>query len=170
MRFYLVRHGEPAEGDYDDDPDPPLSDVGEQAIAALAQWCVDKGEVPNVIWSSPKLRTQQTAEILRECFGLPSVKLKGSMGPESSIRKMMLKAAQDRSLTRVMLVSHHESLEHGLRVLNNEPRVHLDIFAQGEMRIMKVSRKDASWKSGGDDDDPFHRRVLPSDLGFADRY
>ncbi len=169
MKFYLVRHAEPKDdGDYAEDPDPPITDRGEEQVAALGQWMLDKGELPTVIWASPMLRTMQTAEILRECFGLTRIEPKGSMGPHASIRKMMLKATQDAALSRVMIVSHHESLEHGLRVLNNEPRVHLDTFAQGELRIMRVRRKDGSWE--GDGDDPFHRRVLPSDLGFADHY
>lgn len=171
MRLYLVRHGEPEDGDeYETNPDPPLSEKGREVVGALAQWMLEKDEVPSVIWASPMLRTQETAEILREAFGLPTVDTKGSMGPQASIRKMVLKAAQDRSLTRVMLVSHHETLEHGLRVLNLEPRVHLDSFAMGELRIMKIRRKDGSWKGGGDNDDPYHRRIPPSDLGFADKY
>lgn len=123
---------------------------------------LDKDEVPNSILASPKLRTQETAEILRDTFGLPAVETKGSMGPEMSVRKMILKMAADKSRTRVAIVSHHESIEHGMRVLNREPWVHLDIFAQGELRILKVDRSDGTWKE--------HRRVMPSDLGYKDAY
>lgn len=163
MRIYLVRHAQPEDVDpADESPDPSLTAEGREAAAALAQWMLDKDEVPNSILASPKLRTQETAEILRDAFGLPAVETKGSMGPDMSIRKMVLKMASDKSRTRVAIVSHHESLEHGLRVLGMEPFVHLDIFAQGELRIMKVKRKDGSWKE--------HNRVMPSDLGGKDYY
>lgn len=163
MRIYLVRHAQPEEPDpTETDPDPPLTDDGREAATSLAQWMLDKDEVPNSILASPKLRTQETAEILRDAFGLPAIETKGSMGPDMSVRKMILKMAADKSRTRVAIVSHHESLEHGLRVLGMEPFVHLDIFAQAELRIMKVSRKDGTWKE--------HRRVLPSDLGGKDFY
>jgi phosphohistidine phosphatase len=164
VRIYLVRHSMTDSDDYSEDPDPPLSDKGREIVTALAQWMMDKDEVPNSILVSPKLRTQETAEILRDTFGLPdgSVETKGSMGPDRSIRKMVEKVAQDKSRTRVMIVSHHESIAHGLRVLNLEPWAHFDQFAKGELRIVKIKRKSGEWQE--------HRRVLPSDLGLTDEY
>jgi phosphohistidine phosphatase SixA len=167
VRLYLVRHGIPENSDYsgangEAADDPGLSDKGRAIVEALAQWMLDKNEVPNAILASPTLRTQETAEILRDAFGLPNVETKGSMGPDSSIRKMVLKITQDPSYTRTMLVSHHETIAHGLRVLNLEPWAHFDQFAEGEMRIVKVKRKSGEWKE--------HRRIMPSDLGFRDGY
>lgn len=168
MRLYLVRHGQPEDGvgegesDYEENPDPPITAKAEAQVADLARWMIDKDEVPNVIIASPMLRTQQTAEILRDAFGLPGIETKGSIGPNDSIRKMVVKVAQDASMTRVMMVSHHETIAHGLRVLNLEPWIHFDMFAQGELRILKVDRGDLTWKE--------HRRVMPSDLGHADHY
>ena len=165
MRLYLLRHSIPAD-DLDDEgnpnDDPPLTDKGREIVEALGQWMLDKEEVPNVILASPKLRTQETAEILREAFGLPGVLTKGSLDSNMSIRKQVLKVAQDKTMTRVMMVSHHETLEHGQRVLNLDPWVHLDMFAQGELRILKVKRKSGEWEE--------HRRMMPSDLGFSDNY
>jgi phosphohistidine phosphatase SixA len=167
VRLYLVRHGQPDEGpsgedDYEENPDPPLTDKGREQLGVLAQWMLDKDEVPNIIFASPMLRTQETAEILREAFGLPSVETKGSIGPNDSIRKLVVKVAQDASMTRVMLVSHHETIAHGLRVLNLEPWAHFDMFAQGELRILKVDRDDQTWEE--------HRRIMPSDFGYSDHY
>lgn len=167
MRLYLVRHGEPdepvqGEDDYEENPDPPITEEAEEQVAALAAWMIDKDEVPNFILASPMLRTQQTAEILRDAFGLPSVESKGSLGPNESIRKMVLKVALDPSYTRVMMVTHHETIAHGLRVLNLEPWAHFDMFAQGELRIFRVDRKDQTWEE--------HRRMMPSDFGFPDHY
>jgi phosphohistidine phosphatase SixA len=169
MRIYLVRHSVP-ETDPDDigtktgnpDFDPPLTDIGREYAQTLAQWMLDKDETPNIIFASPKLRTQETAEIIREAIGLSSVDTKHSIGPQMSIKKLVEKVAGDKSFTRVAIVSHHESIEHGLRVLNREPWVHLDMFAQCELRIMKVDRNKFTWDE--------HRRIVPSDLGGRDYY
>jgi phosphohistidine phosphatase SixA len=164
VKLYVVRHALP---DYGDDPenpppDPGLAGDGREMAAALAQWMLDKDEVPNSILVSPKLRTQETAEILRDAFGLPDVETKGSIDSDMSIRKMVLKIAADKSRTRVMIVSHHETIEHGMRVLNLEPWIHLDMLAMSELRILRVKRSTGEWKE--------HRRVMPSDLGLKDFY
>jgi phosphohistidine phosphatase SixA len=171
VRVYLVRHSVPKVPDPDDpNPDPGLSDEGRGYVQNLAQWMLDKDEVPNVIFASPKARTQETAEILRDAFGLPEVVTKGSIGPQvitkgsigpqMSITKLLTKVANDRAMTRVMIVSHHETIGQGLRVLDvpNHP----DPLAQSELRVMKVKRKDVSWKE--------HCRILPSELGGWDHY
>jgi broad specificity phosphatase PhoE len=164
VRLYLVRHSLP---DYGDDPenppdDPPLTDDGRQYVQALADWMLDKDEVPNLIFSSDKLRTMETAEILRSTFGLPDVTPKASIGPQMSVKKLIERISADKSMTRVMIVSHHETIEHGLRFLDRDPLVHLDMMAMAEMRILKVDRKDSTWKE--------HRRIVPSDLGGRDNY
>jgi phosphohistidine phosphatase SixA len=161
VRVYLVRHSVPEEVDTDEqDPDPSLTDEGRDYAASLAQWMLDKDEVPNVIFASPKSRTQETAEILRDAFGLPEVVTKGSIGPNMSIKKLVEKVAGDKAMTRVMIVSHHETIASGLRVLNRPD--HADPMAQCELRVMKVKRKDVCCEE--------HNRILPSELGGWDRY
>lgn len=168
MRVYLVRHSVPEDdGDEVDDDDPELSKEGIAIATALGQWMVDKEEVPTIFYASPCVRTQQTAEILRDTieeggFAAPPVVTDVSVGPAMSVKGLIEKAAADASMVRVGIVSHHESLEHGLRVLGRAPYVHLDIFAKGELRIVKVDRSDGSWKE--------HRRIAPSDLGGFDHY
>jgi phosphohistidine phosphatase len=163
VRLYLIRHSVPEDGDREAaDYDPALTEEGREYATNLAQWMLDKEEIPNIIFASPKLRTQETAEIIRDAIGLPSVETKESVGPSMSIKKLVEKVAQDKAMTRVAIVSHHESIEHGLRVLNLEPWIHLDIFAQCEMRIVRVKRKSLRWEE--------HRRIPPSDLGGRDHY
>jgi len=123
---------------------------------------LENDEVPNSILASPSLRAQETAEILRDEMGLPRVRTIVSIGPEMSIRGIVQELGQDNDATRVAIVSHHESLSHGLSQLNGEPLPHEDMFAQGELRILKIRRKDGTWKE--------KKRVLPSDLGAFDRY
>lgn len=166
MRAYIVRHSvpEPAAPDDDDPraPDPPLTDEGRAIVKALAAWMLEQGEVPNFVVSSPALRTQETAEILRDELGLAAVRAVASIGPRTSIRSLMLELAGKDDATRVLIVSHHESIGHGLVQLNDDPAAHWDMFAQGELRILKIRRKDGSWKE--------KKRVLPSELGGIDHY
>ena len=173
MKIYVVRHSIPDYGDWDGydsatkPSDPELCDKGVEIAQALADWMVDTELVPNFIWASPKNRTLQTAQILSDTFtdagwSLPPVDLKGSLDSDMSIRKMVMKATGDKSYSRVMIVSHHESIEHGMRVLNLEPWIHLDMLAMGELRMLKVDRKDMTWKE--------HLRMMPSDFGLNDMY
>jgi phosphohistidine phosphatase len=165
MRVYLVRHSVPDyEPDEDGNPptDPPLAKEGVDIVKALAKWMLENDEVPNAILASPSLRAQETAEILRDELGLPRVKTVASMGPEMSIRGLVQSLGQDDDAKRIAIVSHHESISHGLSQLNGEPQPHEDMFAQGELRILRVKRKDGKWKE--------KTRVLPSDLNLYDHY
>ena len=165
MRLYLIRHSVPdADGldKTDPDYDPPLTDDGREYAANLAKWMLETGEIPNYLYASPKLRTQETAEIIREALGLPEVVLKGSISSNMSIKKLVEKVAGDKGQTRVAMVSHHETIAHGLRVLNLDPDPHLDMFAQCELRILKVDRKKFTWRE--------HLRLVPSELGGTDNY
>lgn len=168
MRLYLVRHSVPDDGSpEEDDDDPALTDEGRIIAEAVGQWMVDNDEVPSVLIASPTMRTQETAEAIQKTIreaGLsePDILTDASIGPHMSIRGSVLKLANDRGMKRAAIVSHHESIEHGLRVLNLEPWIHLDIFAQGELRILKVDRDDGSWTE--------KTRVSPSDLALDDHY
>ena len=72
MKIFVVRHSVPEDGgDYEEDPDPPLSKPGREIAEALGKWMVEAEVLPNFIWVSPKLRTQETAEIIRDAIGLP---------------------------------------------------------------------------------------------------
>lgn len=167
MRLYLVRHSQPEPDGPDDEDDPELSKAGVKIATALGEWMVDKDEVPTRLIVSPTMRTMQTAEVIVKAIedgGMlpPEVQQDVGIGPHMSIRGAVLRVAQDKSMVRVGIVSHHESIEHGLRVLNLDGSIHHDIFAEGEMRIVRVKRGSGKWKE--------HRRVPPSDLGYEDAY
>jgi phosphohistidine phosphatase len=168
VRLYAIRHAQPEEPDENDpDDDPSLTKEGRKAAETLGEWMADKGEIPTIFYVSPKARTQETAEIVAQAivdagFVKPEMETDVSIGPHMSIKGLVERVASDKSAVRVCIVSHHESLEHGMRVLNREPWIHMDIFAEGEMRVLKIDRKDFTWKE--------HRRVAPSDLGGYDNY
>lgn len=85
--LFLIRHGESAGNVARDkaeaekleridiatrDVDVPLSDTGEEQSAALGRWIAEQpgNERPTVLWVSPYLRAQQTAEIALKTAGL----------------------------------------------------------------------------------------------------
>jgi broad specificity phosphatase PhoE len=91
-RLCVIRHGESAGNVARDkaeaeqleridiatrDVDVPLSELGEEQAAALGRWIAElpEDERPTVLWVSPYLRAQQTAEIALKTAGLslPSV-------------------------------------------------------------------------------------------------
>jgi broad specificity phosphatase PhoE len=86
-RLILIRHGESAGNVARDkaeaeqleridiaerDVDVPLSEAGEEQAAALGRWIAElpEDERPTVLWVSPYLRAQQTAEIALKTAGL----------------------------------------------------------------------------------------------------
>lgn len=177
MRLYLIRHsiraddGEPTSGG---DPEAELTPEGEELARSLARWMVDKDEIPTILIVSPTVRTQETAEAIADeidkaGYVAPKLTTDVSIGPHMSIRGAVLNLAADKSMVRVAMVSHHESISSGLRELRRnrngkerEVSPHLDQFAQCELRVMKIRRKNGDWHE--------HRRVLPSDLGLSDYY
>ena len=169
MKFFVVRHSVPKEVETDsflsddDADDPPLTDEGKKIVEALADWMRDADEMPSILIASPMQRTQETAAILRDKLDvLPKVVTDPTIGPHASIRGLILRATADKSMVRVGIVSHHESIEHGLRVLGLNPFVHLDMFAQGELRIFHIDRETGEWDE--------HLRMQPSDFGLTDHY
>lgn len=171
MKLFLVRHGDAGakiEEDRDADEARPLSDDGEAEIRALAQWCQENDEVPNVILSGPALRVRQSAKMLADAFGLPKPKVEDGLGGTSgrggwgAMGPVVRKVAADKNNSRVMFVTHHDTITKGLASLNGMTIEELETFAKGEMRIVDVDRKQGVWEE--------RSRVLPSDLGLEDLY
>lgn len=162
MRIHLVRHSVPDLTPDDDGKvpdDPSLSDEGRDIVKRLAKKLSSDDNIPSAIYASPSARTQETAEILRDILGLDDVKTVDSIGPNQSIRGLVQKLAK-QGVKNPMIVSHHESIHAGLRTLSipDEPdlTIHADPLAKGEMRTVRMKRKNGKWKECC--------RIMPSDL------
>lgn len=70
VRLYLVRHGRAAAG-WDDDPDPPLDDVGRAQAEAVAAELAPLGPLPLLV--SPLRRCRETAEPLAAAWAVQPV-------------------------------------------------------------------------------------------------
>lgn len=170
MKIYVLRHSirEPSD-DFTEaeegDPEAALTEDGEAIAESIGQWMADAEEIPSVIYASPTVRTQQTAEIIAKQFPAPpQVKSDASIGPYQSIRGLVQKLADDKSQKGVAIVSHRGSIVNGLKALNidNGDDSKVDDPAMGELRVLKVKRGSKRWEE--------KQRVRPSDLGGADNY
>lgn len=83
MRLYLVQHGEALSKDVD--PERPLSDAGQAAVARLAAFLERRVQVSAVVHSG-KTRARQTAELLAAVLspGLPVETVSG-IGPNDAV-------------------------------------------------------------------------------------
>lgn len=171
MKIFLVRHGDAGskiEDDRELDEQRSLTEEGENEIRATARWCQENDEVPNAIFSGPSLRVRQSAKILAEAFGLPTPKVEDGLGGTSgrggfgAMGSIVRKFAADKDKSRVMMVTHHDTITKGLAQLNGLEVEELETFAKGELRIYKVDRPTGVWEE--------KERVLPSSLGLEDLY
>jgi phosphohistidine phosphatase len=69
MRLYFVRHGTAEEKLGKNDPERALTKEGREEIELVAPYLEAAVEEPMKLISSPYLRAEQTAEILREALG-----------------------------------------------------------------------------------------------------
>jgi broad specificity phosphatase PhoE len=69
-RLIMVRHGRAAAG-WDDDPDPPLDELGWEQAREMARILEPQGPLP--IITSPLRRCRDTAGVLGECWNVVPV-------------------------------------------------------------------------------------------------
>lgn len=175
MRIHVIRHAprEPSDGfseAEEGDPEADLTPEGEEIAKSLGDWMANNDAIPSVIYHSPTVRAQQTAEHIAEAIGdagfaTPDLVQDASIGPYQSILPLVKKLAADGSKDAA-IVSHHESIRNGLKALSvdNNEDAKVDPHAAGELRTYKVKRKSGRWKEKS--------RVRPSALGqgFSDTY
>lgn len=114
MRIIIaIRHGQPINAGYADESLRPLSPAGQLDILNLAKTL---SYIPSYIFSSPLLRTMQTAEILSEYFNIASEPL-DSLGNDFDEADVLnkIKAAPEQSV--IFLVGHAPSLSEFIKHL-----------------------------------------------------
>ena len=73
MRLFLVRHGSAEEKAGRADSERALTQEGRHEVASVCPAIAAALEPPTRLLSSPYLRAEQTAEILRETLGISAV-------------------------------------------------------------------------------------------------
>jgi phosphohistidine phosphatase len=116
----LVRHAKTIQYGYDQDFDRTLTDRGEENAERISSEMVKIGLIPDLIISSPAVRTTQTTKIYAGNFGYPTgnvryeKKLYSGMQTTSFLK--MLHELDDRHTT-VMVVGHNPTVYFYLELL-----------------------------------------------------
>lgn len=170
MKVFLLRHSEAGDNHQAQgkpDPDHPLTPEGRELAEAMAAHMRKDLELePTVIFSSPLTRARQTAQAVRDEFGLPEVQTEDGLGPAdhrgATLAVVLKKLAANEDMKRVVIVTHHDTVAQGLRALNFATPDEVDPIAKCELRVLDVDRKTGMWEEV--------RRCMPSDLGFTDYF
>ena len=122
---------------------------------------------PTLVFSGPLTRTRQTAQAIRDEFGLPKVIIEDGLAPSNAHRGATLavvlkKLAANDEMKRIVVVSHHDTIAVGLQALNYVGPDDVDPIAKAELRVLDVDRATGMWEEV--------LRCLPSDIGLEDLY
>ncbi|MCF4996678.1 phosphohistidine phosphatase SixA [Pseudomonas syringae] len=117
MKIWVLRHGEAVPHGSKPDPERELTAQGCNEVLSTATELV--GQPLTAIYSSPYLRAQQTAQLVREALGFePEIRTVDWLTPEVDPDKV---AEQLVAVSDVLLVSHNplvgnllSYLQHGL--------------------------------------------------------
>jgi 2,3-bisphosphoglycerate-dependent phosphoglycerate mutase len=115
QQIYLVRHAQPDRTStvtYNVEPGPPRTLVGRDEASQAARWLA--GRELEYVFSSPFIRTVQTADAIADQLGLPItyVKLLSEHGPGETPQRVRERVAElitqidDGPLTNVAFVTH----------------------------------------------------------------
>ena len=113
MRLFLVRHGTAEEKAGRSDPERALTDDGRSEVAVIAALVAQASEAPLRLLSSPYLRAEQTAEILREALEFKDkITPTDALLPDASWAELraLLQQAEDDGVHTVVAVGHNPSI------------------------------------------------------------
>ncbi|MFM8288454.1 MAG: SixA phosphatase family protein [Planctomycetaceae bacterium] len=139
MEIWLVRHAvavEPEEFPGGDEG-RPLTPRGRRRFRLFAQWLASATELPEVIVSSPLVRTVQTSGLLAKACGLRkrAVKIDPRVGPGCR-GKSVLEIAWEQGVERVALVGHQPDMSICAGELQGGGRL---VFAKGCVAAFEIS-------------------------------
>lgn len=116
MKIYIIRHGKALsveEAKVSSDEERPLAKKGQKDIASLGQRLKAKSARPEIIFVSPMLRAQQTANILSQAFNPKlGVKTVRSLNGQVSIPDLWKTLHKEikKGLLEIVLVGHMPQL------------------------------------------------------------
>jgi phosphohistidine phosphatase len=113
MRLFLVRHGSAEEKLGRPDPERALTDEGRKEVAAVSPAIAAALDPPTRLLSSPYLRAEQTAEILRESLGLDAkIQASEALLPDSDwpALREALQALSATGAKSFVVVGHNPSI------------------------------------------------------------
>lgn len=149
MRLYLMQHGKSLPEGID--PARPLSPVGREQIVRSAEAMRHLGIQPDVILSSDRMRTIETAEILADVLNVDinSIRPNPALRPRNPAGRIIDLLDEHRHLSTIIAVGHMPSLERvAASLLGRNNRLALQMKHGGLMRISlnnTLSRARLDW-------------------------
>lgn len=113
MRIFFIRHGD-AIDDAPSDSARPLSEIGRKEVIRVAKGISRMGIEPTDILSSPRVRAQQTAEIISEVLGTP-VDIRDELDFDFDIQVAGELLTEFEADADVFLVGHNPSMSEVVR-------------------------------------------------------
>lgn len=136
MKLYLVRHGE-AEALAPTDHERELTDNGRERITKSAQVLKRLGIAPKVIYSSPRIRAKQTAELIAAALDMDiTITEEVNFGFDESNIKTLIKDMRSRD--EVMFVGHNPDMS---QIVHKMSGASVGMKKGGLARIDLVSTK-----------------------------
>ncbi len=112
-RLIIVRHAKTVQHGYDQDFDRTLTDRGIENAEKISLELAKNGVLPDLIISSPAVRTTQTTRIYADTFGYPAGKVRYEKklysGMLTNSFSQMLQELDDQHTT-VMIVGHNPTI------------------------------------------------------------
>lgn len=158
MKLWVGRHSDAGEYipyDPKKERERPLTAKGRAMTKAIGSAMGSAGEIPNVIFSSPLIRAQQTADILGALLAV-QVNVIDDLAPNRPLEDRLLELMGHSEMKRIMIVGHHDNMEPGFENLGGK----FDPIAMGEVRRLRIDRKTGDWSE--------RWRAQPSEFGFED--
>jgi len=119
-RVIIIRHAKTIQHGYDQDFDRTLTERGEENADQISSEMVKIGITPDLIISSPSVRTTQTTKIYARNFGYPTVNVRYEKklysGMLTTVFLQLLRELDDRHTT-VMVVGHNPTVYFYLELL-----------------------------------------------------
>jgi len=129
-QLLLIRHAKAEKETAVKDIDRPLKYIGIQDAAFMADKLKNKGYIPQIIISSPALRTRTTAEIFADHFSLPDPALNKKIYEASQQTLLRVINQLPEPNNFVALVGHNPGIAQILYYLTGEAReVHTSTVA-----------------------------------------
>lgn len=163
MRLHIGRHcyaGDPLT-DPKAERERPLTPEGVKMAKAIAAAMLDAGEIPNVIFCSPFIRAQQTADIYGRVLGVTNVLNLGDLAPWRPLTPTLASLIGVRGaerMRRVMCVGHVDNTTPTMQDLATDEK--WKPLVMGEVRRVEIDRDSLEWS--------LQWRICPSDLGLQD--
>jgi phosphohistidine phosphatase len=145
MRLFFVRHGIAEDGNGIDDFERKLTQAGIEQMRTSAKVMADLKIAPKQIFSSPRVRARQTADIVAEALGV-QVEVREEVGFEFTTEAVasLINGLPDDA--EVMFVGHEPSFSETVGALTGGGKVmmkkgglaRVDLFSRVPLRGMLI--------------------------------